>query len=279
MKTQNYRNLWPMLVLFLLVLPLAALAADPADNTAGPLTWKKSGVPSRYTAADAVKRAAQYLGVSGSVQPTTTQFVQVTDFTPYGNIRKTVFYAWLVTVPGVPVANANSKDSATVEVTVLVDETDKGLDAAFTAKNKEKWVARYSGYKERDPFQVMAGDGWTVDKPLSTQLNATVSQVLSAFWKTTGISPADAGQLFLRPRFVTLALPAERVGGKLVPLRRPGTYWTVLVSGTKTLDVIPPPSASPSPALKGGGDTPYMSGLIALFDDIGAQSARGVYLP
>lgn len=278
MKTQNYRNLWLMLVLFLLVLPLAALAADPADNSAGPLTWKKSGVPSRYTAAEAVKRAAQYLGVSGPVQPTATQFVQVTDYTPYGNIRKTVFYAWLVTVPGVPVSNANSKDSAAVAVTVLVDEADKGLDAAFTTKNTEKWVPRYSGFKDRDPFQVMTDDGWTVDKPLSTQLNATVSQMLSSFWKTTGISPADAGQLFLRPRYVVLAMPAERVGSKLVPLRKPGTYWTVQVSGTKTLDVVPPPSVSSGTALK-GGDTPYMSGLIALFDDIGAQSVRGVYLP
>lgn len=278
MKPQIHRNLWLLLVLILLTLPLAVLAAEPANNSAGPLSWQGTSVPPTFSADEAVKKAGQYLGLSGAVKASDRQFVQVTDLTPYGNVRKTVFYAWLVTVPGVTVSNANTQDTAAVTVSVLVDANDKGLDGAFTAVNRDKWVDRYAGYKARDPFQVMADDGWSVDKPQSTSLNANVTQVLSAFWSSLGINPADAGQLFLRPRYVALALPAERVGGKLVPLRTPGTYWTLQVSGTKVLDVVPPPGAEPSPA-RNGGDTPYMSGLMALFDDYGARSVRGVYLP
>ena len=277
MKPQIHRNLWLILVLVLLTLPLAVLAAQPVNNTAGPLSWQPTRVPPTFSADEAVEKAGQYLGLSGTVKSSAQQFVQVTDITPYGNVSKTVFYAWLVTVPGVTVSNA--KDTAAVTVSVLVDANDKGLDGAFTAVNSEKWVDRYAGYKARDPFKVMADDGWSVDKPLSTQLNANVTQVLSSFWSTLGISPADAGQLFLRPRYVALALPAERVGSKLVPLRKPGTYWTLQVSGTKVLDVVPPPASMPSPARGNGDDTPYMSGLMALFDDIGARSVRGVYLP
>lgn len=278
MKTQTFRKLWLILALVLLPFPLAVLAAGPADHAAGPLTWRATRVPPSFSAQVAVKRASQYLGVSDMLKPAIApQFVEVSDLTRYGSIAKTVYYAWLVTLPGVPVANANSKDSAAIEVSVLVDAADKGLDAAFTAKNNRKWVPRYPSFKEWDPSLVMADDGWSVDRPRGTQLNASVAQVLSAFWSTTGINPEDAGQIFLRPRYVALALPAKHVANKLVPLRRPGTYWTVHVSGTKTLDLTAPPTSSASPAPT--GDTPYMSGLIALFDDAGPQSVRGVYLP
>ncbi|MDO8891655.1 MAG: hypothetical protein Q8N54_06565 [Sulfurimicrobium sp.] len=280
MKPQIYRKLWLILLMAFLVYPLATLAAEPAENTAGPLSWQSTLVPPTFPATEAVKLASKYLGVSATAQPATQpQFVQVSDLTPYGNIAKTVYYAWLVTLPGVPVANANSKASAAIkmEVLVLVDANDKGLDAAFTAIKKQKWVSRYPSYQARDPFQVMVDDGWSVAKPRSAQPSATVSQVLSAFWSATGINPEDAGQLFLRPRYVALALPAKRSGGKLVPLNPPGTYWPVLVSGTKTFEVVSPPSASPIPVPT--GETPYMSGLIALYSDIGVQPVRGVYLP
>lgn len=280
MKTQTYRNFWLALLLAFLVAPLAAMAADPANQSAGPLSWQATSVPPTFSAQEAVKQASQYLGVSGTVKPATSpQFVQVTDITSYGNVNKTVYYAWLVSLPGVPVTNANTRATAGVDMSVLVDAADKSLDAAFTAKNDLKWVPRYPSFKARNPFQVMADDGWSVDKPLSTQLNSTVTQILSSFWRTTGISPADAGQVFLRPRYVALALPAKQVGSRLLPLRPAGTYWTVRLNGTKTLDIVAPPPVSPSPATADGGDTPYMSGLIALFSDIGAQSVRGVYLP
>lgn len=268
MKMHIFRKPWLMLLVFL---SLPAMALEPADNSAGPLNWQTTRVPPTFPDVEAVKLAGQYIGMPGTAPLTKAKFVQVTDLTPYNNITKTVYYAWLVTLPGVTVAN--NRTSATIDVTILVDANDKGLNAAFTTKNPEKWVPRYSSYKERDPSLAMANDGWYVDKPLVNQFNSTVSEVLSAFWRTTGINPQDAGQLFLRPRYVALSLPAKRMGGKLIPLRRPGTYWSVLVSGTKTLDVVAPPST------KATGDTPYMSGLIALFDDNGAQSVRGVYLP
>ncbi|MBZ0093578.1 MAG: hypothetical protein K8F27_15335, partial [Sulfuricellaceae bacterium] len=183
MKTQTYRNFRLALALALLAFPLAALAANPADNSAGPLVWQATRVPPAFPAQEAVVQASRYLGLSGTIKPVLPpQFVQVSDFTPDGNVRKTVYYAWLLTLPGVPATNANSKAAAEIAVSVLVDANDKGLDAAFTAKNDMKWVPRYPSFKERDPFQVMADDGWSVGKPLSTQLNSTVSQVLSALW-------------------------------------------------------------------------------------------------
>lgn len=277
MKMQTYRNLWLLLAMLLLAVPLAALAAEPAANSAGPLTWQATRVPPTFSQQDALKLASRYLGVPGTTQPITPpQFVQVTDVTPNGNITKTVYYAWLVTLPGVPVSNANSKASAAIDVSVLVDANDQRLDGAFTAKNALKWVPRYPSYAAQDPFQVMAENGWNVARTSNKQLNSSVSQVLSSFWSTTGINPEDAGQIFLRPRYVVMALPAKRVGGRLVPLNPPGTYWQVEVSGTKTLDVVPPPSAAPSTVST--GETPYMTGLIALISDYGARSVGGVYL-
>ncbi|MDP1898821.1 MAG: hypothetical protein Q8K43_13150, partial [Sulfurimicrobium sp.] len=66
MKPQIYRKLWLILLMAFLVYPLATLAAEPAENTAGPLSWQSTLVPPTFPATEAVKLASKYLGVSAT---------------------------------------------------------------------------------------------------------------------------------------------------------------------------------------------------------------------
>jgi len=168
-----------------------------------------------------------------------------------------------------------------VNLMLLINARDKGLDAAFTDKNLATWVSRdtsISETQEPDLFLTMMADGWRIDKP-AVQLNSTVSQVLSAFWQTTDIDPANAGQLFLRPRTIVLTAPPRQTTDKSVPLRHGATYWTVLVSGTKILDVGASTATGSTEAQQSASPNTVMSGLFALFDDIGALWVRSYYLP
>jgi len=279
MNTHPYRHHWLGLALIFILLPAAAPAAS-LGGQAGPLSWETTPIAQKITAAEtakALKQATAYLGVPAGTKPLAQAFVQVADTTPYGSVAKTIFYAWRFEIPGVPVNNRRTGAKEAVTMDILIDGENRGLVAAFTQKNTAAWVARAPGMQARDPLQQMVSDGWRVESPQTTEVRATVSQILSSLWAATGVNPQQAGQIFMRPRYVALALPAKREGRKLVPLRRPGTYWVVRVTGTKTLTIAPPPiTPTPSPARQGAA--PYMSGLIALFNDSG-QSVRGIYLP
>ncbi|HCA26663.1 MAG TPA: hypothetical protein DEP05_03315 [Betaproteobacteria bacterium] len=279
MNAHPYRHYWLGLALIFLLLPAAAPAAS-LGGQAGPLSWKTTPIAQRVTAAEtatALKKATAYLGVPADTKPLAQAFVQVADTTPYGSVARTIFYAWRFEIPGVPVSNRQTGKKETVTMNILIDGENRGLVAAFTQKNTTDWTPRAPGMQARDPLQQMASDGWSVESPRTTAVRATVSQILSSLWAATGVNPQHAGQIFMRPRYVVLALPAKREGGRLTPLRRPGTYWVVRVTGTKTLTIAPPPVVpTPSPARQSAA--PYMSGLIALFNDSG-QSVRGIYLP
>jgi len=282
MNMQRYNNLWLPLALAILMFSRAACAAAPQIDSIGPLQLQPAGVKPTYSRELALQEARNYLGESGTAELKALRFVQVTDHTSYGNISKTVFYAWEITATGVPVAAPGSKvPGATIDLTLLLDGgKSKKLDAIYTTRNATKWIARDPSYPARKPDEAMAEDGWRLAPLSGTRLSSSIPRILSAFWQSSEINPADAGQLFLRPCNVTLSLPVSRdANGKLVSLHPRGTYWMVVVSGTKTLDVIVPTTSDSSAAQANPKDGHYMTGLIALYDDIGATSVRGIYLP
>ncbi|MBV8048637.1 MAG: hypothetical protein JO171_15925 [Paludibacterium sp.] len=270
MKMPRLHPLWLLFAFCLRMAP--ALAAAPILGSVGPLSWQATQIPPTYSQAEAIKKASDYLGAGTTGQSMTAQFVQVTDSTPNGNIRQTVFYAWLVVVPALGI------DKATVPVAVLLDADQRQLDAAFTAKNTQAWVMPAAGFTAQDAWQAMADDGWQVAAtPQGPKtLGATVGQVLSAVWHATGISPANAGQILLRPRRAAPALPAQWQDGQLTPLLPAGTYWTAVLYGTKTREVTPP---APTSSASASAQVPaYMSGLALLIADTSARVVRGVFL-
>ncbi|WP_126452900.1 hypothetical protein [Sulfuriflexus mobilis] len=271
---------WYLLILLLVLAPLSH-ADKVTQNRVGTLSWESTRVPPTISLNEANRAAAKYLGLTATSDR--SAFVQITDSTRYGNVAQTVFPGWQLHYTGIPVANKNTGASSLVNLTVLIDGSTgpdgrptKALVAAITDINQATWLPPI--LPKRDYTQAMQDDGWQVDRLPSTPLNSNATQLFAALWANNGIDPAQAGQILLRPMQVTLALPAKRdSSGRLQPLQPSGIYWIALVTGTKTHIITPPDSIVPSPATT--RDERYMTGLVALFSDIGQQSVRGVYLP
>lgn len=260
-------------------------AAEPTSNSVGTLSWRATTLRPTVSLVTASQAAAKYLGLppDASATPSQSNFVQITDSARYGNVARTIFYGWELRYSSVPIKNVKSGESGTIELTLLINGADpvggawpaKALVAAFTTPNQAVWQPPV--LPERDYTQAMQADGWNLSRPQVAAPQSTIGQMLNAFWAGNGIDPRQAGQILLQPMQASPALPAKRSGGRLVPLLPSGLYWTVLVSGTKTYIITGPDPITPSPAAKSGER--YMSGLVALYSDIGRQSVRGIYLP
>lgn len=268
------------LSLCLLILSGFSFATDIAPNSVGTLSWKPTQVKPTITIDTAKQAASQYLGQTATTDQ--AAFVQITDAARYGNVASTVFYGWKLHYPGIAIKNAKTGESGTVGLTLLINGGDpvnggwppKTLVAAFTDINLATWQPPV--LQQRDFTQEMQADGWNVSRPQAKAPQSSIGQMLNAFWAGNGIDPRQAGQLMLQPMQASPLLPAKYVGNKLVPLLSSGLYWTILVNGTKTHVITGPISTHANPSK---GPDKYMSGLIALYSDLGARSLRGVYLP
>lgn len=281
MYNQRCTTWYLLILILLLVLAPFAHADKVTKNTAGTLSWKSTRVAPTFSLGEAKRAAAGYLGLAATSDRAV--YVQIADSARYGNVKGTVFYGWQLHYSGIPVVNKNTRASSTVDLTVLIDGSigtngrpTKALVAALTDINPTTWLPPI--LPKRDYTQAMQDDGWTVERLQSTPLSSNVTQLFAALWANNGIDPAQAGQILLRPMQVSLALPAKRdSSGRLQPLRPTGIYWVALVTGTKTHIISGPDPIAPSPATT--SDERYMTGLVALFNDIGQQSVRGIYLP
>ena len=270
------------LSLCLLILSSVSSATDVAPNSVGTLSWKPTQVRPTLSIETAKQAATQYLGQTATTDQAV--FVQITDSARYGNVTGTVFSGWQLHYPNIAIKNAKTGESGTVGLTLLINGADqvsggwppKALVAAFTDINLATWQPPVLA--QRDYTQEMQADGWNVSRPQTKAPQSSISQVLNTFWASNGIDPRQAGQALLQPMQASPLLPATRSGNKLVPLLSSGLYWTILVNGTKT-HVITGPKSISSSATPGKSAGKYMSGLIALYSDLGAQSLRGVYLP
>lgn len=266
----------------LLILSGFSFATDIAPNSVGTLSWKNTRAKPTLSIDAAKLAASQYLGQTATTDQ--AAFVQITDSARYGNVTSTVFYGWQLHYSGIAIKNAKTGETGTVNLTLLINGADqvsggwpaKALVAAFTDPNLAAWQPPV--LPQRSYTQEMQADGWNVSRPQTKAPQSSISQVLDAFWASNGIDPRQAGQLMLQPMQANPLLPAKRSGNKLVPLLSSGLYWTILVNGTKTHVITGPKPIKSGTSASEGADR-YMSGLIALYSNLGAQSLRGVYLP
>lgn len=258
-------------------------AAEPSSSSVGSLSWKDTSVSPTISLAEASRAATIYIGLAGTQAPDQSRFVQITDTMRCDSVARTVLYGWRLHYSGVAVTHPQTGETVTLGLSVLIDagqgsdrRPTKALVAAFTDPNRDAWVSPV--LPARDYTVAMQDDGWNLSCPKKTPLNSTITKMLAVFWVGNGIHPASAGQLLLRPMLAKPALPAERKGDRLTPIWSADMYWTILVSGTKT-HVITGPDPVNAGTSAGRGPERYMTGLVALYRDMGAQSVRGVYLP
>jgi hypothetical protein len=165
----------------------------------------------------------------------------------------------------VPLYRSTTKqDSCTVVLTVVVDATDGRFLEAFTP-SRDSWTLPYS--TARDPEETCQ---WTVSARQSTGLKRTLVTVIEATWNSIGRSPAQCGQVILRPRYV--ALPGVKLndGHGLAPVR-PADRWLVHllgIEGPEQVGALPvPDAAGTTPKTAPEQPRPYASGQLILIDD------------
>jgi hypothetical protein len=191
---------------------------------ASPLSWSvvetlKPGATGVFTPPDRV------LGVSQT--PARIERAEFQDERPYGEAKQRSI--WLVRYESVPIREPGGAQSALVPLSVAFDAVTGNPVCAFT-----------------DPAPVWAHGVWDPkiavtwetttrlwgEAPAPAQyatLQATLTEVLEALWKQTGIAPDRAGQIILRPRFFTNTWPKKEINGP--PVYPPANRWIVEVLG------------------------------------------------
>lgn len=232
------------------VMPVPSRAAEPILGAVGPLTWRASTLPPDLNDSQAVAAALRYVGRDDASAAKAEAFVVVTDKTPYGSHTTTVFYAWLVKVPAVTVRGPEGTPPGSLDVTVIVNSRDQALEAVFrSAGNAREGAPGKPSGASAAPFEETAKAGWRLKQPASPGLRSNASEILSAFWRQTGLDPGAAGPWLLRPRLVAL----DQAPG-------PVTYWMLQFSGM------------PTSSGTADGRAHSRGGRMALFEDNGDQS-------
>jgi hypothetical protein len=165
--------------------------------------------------------AAKYYGGRGG---TGGVLVESEDQDPFGPPATSV--AWMFQKV---VDLRNDASVASVEVTILVDASSGSLLSAFT-RARDKWL--HSLEPEQDPEEVVR-NGWNTQDSLPAQMTSNVVQVLEAVWRE-GFDPGEAGQIVVRPRWVTARFPAREINGEFVSVRPEEKEWIVQILGTAT---------------------------------------------
>jgi len=162
-----------------------------------------------------------------SKHPSSVHPHNLNDARPYGEAAERVVEIALF--DAVPVRSPEAWQSSRVRLSLAFDDRSGALVCAFT-EPKSAWVA-----SKTDPASIegrVLKAGWHTE-PAHGDLTSTLTEVLEALWRRFGVDPATAGQVVIRPRFVTNDYPADEAeGGKLVPRYPPANVWIVEVLGT-----------------------------------------------
>lgn len=162
-----------------------------------------------------------------SKHPSSVHPYNMNDARPYGEAVERVVEVALF--DAVPVRSPDAWQSSRVRLSLAFDDESGALVCAFT-EPKSVWVASKTDPASLEGRAVKAG--WHTD-PARGDLTSTLTEVLEALWRRFAIDPAKAGQVVIRPRFVTNDYPADETeGGKLVPRYPPANVWVVEVLGT-----------------------------------------------
>jgi hypothetical protein len=158
-----------------------------------------------------------------SKHPSSVHPYNLNDARPYGEAAERVVE--VAVFDAVPVRSPDEWQSSRVRLSLAFDDESGALVCAFT-EPKSVWVASKTDPASLEGRAVTAG--WHTG-PAHGDLTSKLTEVLEALWRRFGIDPAKAGQVVIRPRFVTNDYPAE---GKLGPRYPPANVWVVEVLGT-----------------------------------------------
>ncbi|MGQ0723263.1 MAG: hypothetical protein ACT4PE_17080 [Candidatus Eiseniibacteriota bacterium] len=212
--------------------------------------------PTEIDSLEARLLATEHLGLLGSSDMTLT-LATVSDRHPFGESKERG--AWLATAPSVCVEPLRGAATWYATLHVVIDATDGRLILAFTSP-KAEWVK--PGIAARDPEEQAREFGWSYHRLDTLSLRSSIPQVLGSYWSHIG-DPAKAGQIVLRPRWVSWSAVPRRAGDLTgeAPAR---IGWIVQVLGTVTWP---------------GEGNDYFTGLIARFHDEDLALGGAVMMP
>lgn len=204
--------------------------------------------------------ALKYLGKVAA--PTSAQLMLVTDEHSFGE-EMSCRRAWVISFRSLELV-LNDRE-VTVDMDLVLDPDTRRLLAAFTPA-KSQWVEPM--LPTRDPEAEGEKDGWTVSPLAAHDVTSKVSDVLAKVLASQGIDLCEAGQIIIRPRWVSNKWPAVEKEGQMVPLRNPGPVWIVEILGTRTENHG-----------SRAEDEFYWTGQLILVDDETLEIYRGLYMP
>ncbi|MEH6458606.1 hypothetical protein [Chitinimonas sp. JJ19] len=245
---------------------LALAATDPLFS-AGTLTWRDAGVPPTFSSTVAIGKAADYLGIPIGVPTVGARFVQVTDSTPNGNVKSTVYSAWKIDVYNVTLNNP-SGSSTNVDVSLFIHGKDvdgaMGLAGAYILGSLLP-PSDALNQQSKALMQAAARDGWNLSRPanVSDDSNGGLTRLLNSLWADSDLEPGSQGLWFIKPLSAAPALPMQASTRR--PLLPPGSrYWIAQIMAA-------PLGSMRTPALrKGITATPAnfpLTGRISLYDE------------
>lgn len=207
---------------------LAQTAGPDRGPSQGPVTVTPVKTTRRVSAA-AFLKAREIIG-NVAQQVTSVHAVELEDARPYGEVAQRTVE--LARFESVPVRSPNGWESVSIPLSLAFDADTGAFVCAFTDA-KDEWVRSPldSGAIEKR----VADAGWKT-APCHGPLASTLVDVIEAAWKRFGVDPGKAGQVVIRPRFVTNAYPADEVGGKMVPRIPPADVWIVEILGVVVME-------------------------------------------
>lgn len=159
-------------------------------------------------------------------QPVSVKLMQLEDQRPYGEIPQRM--VWLARYEEVRVQTSDgSRGPAVVALSLAFDASTNELLCAFTDP-APRWAL--PPHPPLNPETHTAKEGWGRAPAHYDELRSTVTEVLGVLWRRYGADPSKAGQIVLRPRFVsnpTFVKTEDRS-----PLYPPSNVWVVEVLGT-----------------------------------------------
>lgn len=215
---------------------MIALGAITACGHAQPVQYGRPSSPLSWrvlTAEEPIRESEFSLSrnILGSVpeHPTSLVLADFKDERPYG--EKEQRRVLLARFDSVVVRAANEGSPTVIALNVACDAETKELVCAFT-DSSPRWAV-----STLPPQDIMTGftrsGGWRVSPARYDSLRSSLTDILAAVWKDWGgLDLSTAGQVIIRPRFVTSRFPAREVEGTLVPLYPPSNVWIVEVLGT-----------------------------------------------
>lgn len=241
---------------------MLTMIASGSELAAGPEI--QYGPPwSPLAVRDAVSGKQQKISVQENIlgvamQPTSVRLVELHDENPYGVERSRTVR--LARYDSVPVLAPDSSYSASVPISLAFDAAKNELLCAFTDP-APSWPRSRAGLKGIESHC----EDCEFSPARHDSLQSSVIEVLRKLWDTFHIDPTKAGQIIIRPRFVTRGRPA-RISGteEIVTEWLPSNVWVIEVLGTVVVSRRP--------------ETPCTS-LVAHYHDEARQIILGYPLP